>query len=225
MKVLYKAPVFAHTIKGGKSIKKFKRLSAIILSAMMAVSLLPNYAFAETSEEIKGEVDGQTYTNNFIGITCTLPDDYTYYDEDTIKELNGFTQDAIKDDDIKELLENSNSYTDMYAASLEGGNVNVALASNVIELDEKDFLEASIDTCKKTLESMGAEDLKVELKEDSEFCGEEMPSLEFEMTLNNTSVYETLYAVNCDGYIATITFASSDKDSNADIAECFEYCE
>ena len=72
-------------------------------------------------EELEmGSVNGGTYTNAFAGIGCTLDETWVFYTKEQIAELNGFLTDGTSDEDMKKLMENSQSVQDMYASSTDG---------------------------------------------------------------------------------------------------------
>ena len=72
-------------------------------------------------EELEmGSVNGGTYTNNFAGIGCALDETWVFYTKEQIAELNGFLTDGTSDEDMKKLMENSQSVQDMYASSTDG---------------------------------------------------------------------------------------------------------
>ena len=55
---------------------------------------------AETSEKefSLGETDGLVYENKFIGIGCTLEDNWSFYSDEEIMELNNYTADVAGED-------------------------------------------------------------------------------------------------------------------------------
>ena len=90
-----------------------------------------------------GIIDGLTFTNDFMGISCTLPEDWVYASEAEIAELNGVVLEMFEDnEEVAELLENSTSIYDAVAYSGDGlCNFNI-IAENMgllygVLIDEK----------------------------------------------------------------------------------------
>ncbi len=99
-----------------------------------------------------GDAVSNTYKNDFLGISCTLPSEWVFYTDKQILQLNNIVGDVI-DDKVAEQLKNANIIYDMYATVPAAGNsININMeklsALQVLNLNIKNTLEAQIDTIK-----------------------------------------------------------------------------
>ena len=126
-----------------------KKWMTMILSFMMALLLVAcsgaeedvrgEQSESETIEEKEfsmGETDGLVYENKFIGIGCTLEDDWYFYTDDEIMALNNYTA-GVAGEEYVEIMEGSDLIYDMYAMNdNQYDNINVNLEKmNRSELD------------------------------------------------------------------------------------------
>ena len=59
-----------------------------------------------------GKATSNTYNNDFLGISCTLPTEWAFYTDEQILELNNIVG-TIVDEDIAERLKNANTIYDI----------------------------------------------------------------------------------------------------------------
>lgn len=113
-----------------------------------------------------GKVVDNQYTNEFLGITCTLDEQWTFYTDEQIKEVNNITADML-DEDIAAQLENANFVYDMMASSESGASVNVNIENlglSGVAMTAETYLSMQIDTLKTSLEQMGFSNVVIENK-------------------------------------------------------------
>ena len=98
-----------------------KKVFCIILSMLMLLSLFGCTGNTDP-EDIRGEVSGttegtqeekpefslgdttgSTYTNDFLGISCTLPEGWVFYTDEQMKELNNLVGDPAYNE-VKQTL-------------------------------------------------------------------------------------------------------------------------
>ena len=188
---------------------------------------------AEPEEEDKpvsaGSVSGSVYTNEFIGIKCDLGQDWMYFDEAQMAELNGLTAELFDDEQLKSTLENSGLVYDMYAMRLDG----TATINIIIEdlgklygalLSEDRYVDISIDALPDALASAGFADLSIE-KTSLEFCGKEHSAIIISGMLEDMAIYEVLVCVKSGSYMAAITVASYIDNTTEDILKAFSAAE
>lgn len=111
-----------------------------------------------------GQVSDNTYRNDFIGISCTLPNDWVFYNKEQLQMLSNFTYDYL-DEEFDVQLENIAMFYDMFAEHPETGNrAYVAfekINQNYFELDIlREYSGLIIDTLKPSLEEMGYTDVE-----------------------------------------------------------------
>ena len=113
---------------------------------------------AQEPELSLGKTENNTYNNEFLGLSCTLPSDWVFYTDEQILELNNIIGDVLGEE-IAQQLKNANVIYDMVASSqTEGSSLNVTLeklsAVQMINLDIKQALEAQFDTMKSSYQNM-----------------------------------------------------------------------
>ena len=105
--------------KGGMIVK---RVSYLTLALALVLSLTACSIGSKKFE--RGVVEGQTYTSQFLGLTCTAPAEYTYLNDQEIAQLNDLTADVVDSEELvkqmRESLENGNQVQDMYLMTADG---------------------------------------------------------------------------------------------------------
>ena len=168
---------------------------------------------AEEETPLKlGTVEGNTYTNTFAGFGCTLGEEWTFLPEEDLLVMAGITAEAVTDEEISQLLQESSVVYDMYATQDDGlCNINVVYekmsTAYSLLLDEEAYLEASQETIVTALESMGFVFDEISLGT-TEFAGNTRHSLTLRGTLGDLAIYEEQVAIKHNGYMIGITFAS-----------------
>lgn len=188
---------------------------------------------AESEEEDKppsaGTVSGSIYTNEFIGVKCDLGDDWMYFDEAQMAELNGLTAELFDDEQLQSTLENSGLVYDMYAMCLDG----TATINIIIEdlgklygalLSEDRYVDISMDALPDALASAGFTDMSIE-KTKLQFCGDEHSAIIISGMLEDMAIYEVLVCVKSGSYMAAITVASYIDNTTEDILKAFSAAE
>lgn len=171
-----------------------------------------------------GVTAGGKYENSFIGIGCELDSDWTYYDEQQIRELNSAAIDMV-DEDYAKKIENADIIYDMYASHADGrSSINVNLEKlgklEVSSLDLENNLETILPNITEQLENMGYSDVKYELAtvkiDNEEFVGADITA-----TLEEYTFREKLFCIKCDAYVANITVAAFDNSIIDTVLEKF----
>lgn len=162
-----------------------------------------------------GKSANNTYNNDFLGLSCTLPSEFVFYTDKQILELNNIMGDII-DEDVAKQLENANIIYDMHAVNqVAGDSINVNLeklsAAQIINLDIKKTLEAQIDTIKSSFQSMGYTDINVAYKKTT-VDGKEFDSLTIFAKIQGVPYYSTVFTFRKGKYLANVTFGSLQTD-------------
>ena len=175
-----------------------------------------------------GEIDGLVYENEFIGIGCELEDEWSFMSDEEIKELNNITGD-VAGEEYEELLEDAELIYDMYAIGgnqLDSINVNlekydkVTLDSLVVE----DALENTIPILEKSFGNMGYTDIetyldKINIEE------EEFTCLYLTGEIEGVRIYQKVFPIKCNGYLANVTITTYEEDRVDSLAERFYFVE
>lgn len=177
-----------------------------------------------------GTMNGGVYANEFLGLGCTLDENWTYFSEEELLELNGLTAEMVQDEDIAEMLENSNTIYDMYAMAEDGlVTINITL-ENVgvlygMALSEERYLEIASDLLESTLASSGLEDVELTAGT-ATFAGEEHGCIWLSASLaiseeESVPVYEMLVCIKKGNYMANVTLCSYQEDITDTLAALF----
>ena len=205
-----------------------KKSIAIVLTLCLLLSLgaCATKKVVEVDPAVlHGNVSGNTYTNDFLKLQCTLPDGWSFYDEAQIAELNQMTQQVMEGSEIAEAIEKSGQYMDMFFSSADGrcnANLNFQLNDHKADLfsDEKLF-EAMESTVTKQLSDAGMTVNSYNV-ETLNFCGEEKACIRLEQTVNGLDLTQyILYFRNETNYYGALTLSCMGDTDVQTLLDCF----
>ena len=102
-----------------------RKVIALIGSIFLLTSILIWPGFAEEESIPLGEYYGDTYTNDFIGIGCTL-EGWRY---DTLMELAQRSNISVYDEDLQEMMQKTQTFLLMFAEAEDASqNVGISVA-------------------------------------------------------------------------------------------------
>lgn len=220
-----------------------KKLTLVILAAAMLLSLCacggkantettpstegttPTTAPVETQAPQLGSYENGVYTNPYIGIKCTVGQEWYVYNNEELARFNGLVMDAMTDEDLVEQLKNADAAYLFYAMKDEGlVSVNITLEKlNLISgvlLDEKSYAKASVQQLPAALESMGMADITAE-EGMFEVAGQHHAGISIHGTYSGVDFYEKLICIKAGEYMAVVTVASYHEDLTNDILKNF----
>ena len=165
-----------------------------------------------------GKAANNTYKNDFLGIGCTLPEDWAFYSEQQILEMNNIVGEYL-DEDAAMLMANANIIYDMMAIKeSDGSSVSVNLekltAAQLDALDVKALLEAQIEIIEITYANMGYSDVQI-VSEKVTVDGKEFDSLHITANIQGVSFYTTAFAFPKGDYLANVSVGSMGEDNIA----------
>ena len=203
-----------------------KRFLILILTAAMLLSLSACSLLTETPEPefTLGTVEGNVYTNEFIGIGCTLGSEWTFASEEQIKEQNSVAAD-LAGEEYREMMENSTVVYDMFATHSNQINTIVVNLEKVDKVqlavvDLGEYLENSVAPIKQSLGNMGFTNITHNIG--SVKLGEkEVTCLNIISEIGEFSMYQTVVAIKCNGYLACVTFSGDGEGAIQDALACF----
>ena len=179
----------------------------------------------EVTEFSFGKTASNTYKNDFLGLSCTLPEEWSFATDEEILELNSITKDAL-DEDLTEVLENADLIYDMNASTAEGSNVNVNLQklslAQVATLDIKKELESQIDMIKSSYESMGFTKTEA-VYEKVKVDGKDVDALKITANIQDYSFYGVSFSFRKGNYLATATVGAMGTDKTAEYLGYFKF--
>lgn len=213
-----------------------KKVLCILLAALLTMSLCA----CSSGEDIRGDITpdptdpqfslGQTanntYKNDFLGLSCSLPSDWVFYTDEQIRELNNLTGE-MAGEAFQEALENADIVYDMYA-SYQGGvsTLNVTMqklnALQIATIDMKAVLEAQFPTIKEAFKNMGCTDVQLKYEKVT-VNGKEFDGATVVATISGISLYETLICFVKGRYYATVTVCTLQTNDTAAILNRFTF--
>ena len=170
-----------------------------------------------------GTSSNNVYENSFLGIGCTLDDQWTFASDEEILANNQMTKDMIGEE-YKEVLESAAVINDMLATHSNGMNtVNINLEKlplTGLAITEEQYCQASSANLESALANMGLEISSVQVSS-LEFAGKEHACIKVEGSYSGVKVYETLVAFKQGSYISCITACSWYEDTTLEILSAF----
>lgn len=162
-----------------------------------------------------GVSSGLTYESEFVGIGCTLPEDWSFYTDEQMRQLNNIAIDAAGEE-LQSLMENASVIYDMFASDATGANnINVNLEKlnpvQLIALDLEQNLENTIPLLKTSFENMGSTAVDCQIGTIT-IGGEEFVCMNNVIDFPGTVVYQCLIPVKCSGYLANISVSANSEE-------------
>lgn len=199
-----------------------KRIISILCVTVMVFTLsacgLDELKIGSDSSETKfntGSVSGNKYTNDFIGISCELDENWVFMTNEQIEENNKVAMGMVGED-YKEAVEKATTFTDMMATHVNGTDtLGVAfekLSGSNASLTEEKYADMSTSSLKGALESMGMTNVQASAGETT-FAGSKHACIEITAEFNGIAVYEKLAIVKHQNYIICITACTWGTDS------------
>lgn len=225
--------------------RNWKKLLALALAVVMMLSLFSGCSLLEKlsgdkddDDNVRGTVSqaarepefslgttaGGKYENAFIGIGFEAPENWTFYTDEQIKELNQATT-GMMDDEYAELISNAALVYDMMVQdSTTGNSVNINMekgtAAAVKQLDLEDYLESNLSALSDGLASMGftVTDNKIS---DVTLGGKSTKSLWLKSTYSGIEMYQLVMPLKCSNYIVVVTVTTVGTDTTSQVLDCF----
>lgn len=211
-----------------------KKFLCILLSVLLTMSLWA----CSGDEDVRGEITtdptdpqfslgttaNNTYKNDYLGLSCTLPSDWVFYTDEQIRELNNIANE-MAGEEFQEALEKAEIIYDMYASAQSGlYTVNVNLEKiNILQaatVNLKTVLEGQTSALKTALENMGCSNIQIQYQKIT-VDGKEYDSLVITANIMGVPLYETLFCFIKGSYIANIGVCTLQTDDTAEILDCF----
>lgn len=172
-----------------------------------------------------GVTKDRTYTSEFLGLSCTIPEDWDYYTEDQMKEMNKVVYDAMGDGNLKEAIANADIIYDMFAVNqATRQNINIIIENMGFRygtvLNESTYLNMSVEQVKSALEGIGITDITAE-RNTVEMAGETREGILITGNSQGMAIYEQLVAISNGNHMACITFTCFDENTLADMQGYF----
>ncbi len=210
--------------------KKFLCLSltVLLLLGLLGCSgekIFPNDQNKSSDPQtLLGSVENNVYKNDFLGLRFTLPENWVFYTEDEIRELNNLTTQYF-DEDAKKQIENATLIYNMNASHPESGcstNLNMEKLSTAQlgYLNIEASLKAQFDMMKNAYENIGYTDVEISYQKVS-VSGKELDGVRLTANLFGVKYYGTSFSFRKDNYLANVFVGSLLTDQTADILSHF----
>ena len=203
-----------------------KRVSYLALALALVLSLTA-CSFGSKKFE-RGVVEGQTYTSQFLGLTCTAPAEYTYLSDEEIAQRNHLAAEAVDSEELvkqmRESLENGNQVQDMYLMTADGlQTVNVMLvkvSAKGAAVDMAAFADMGKDQVVSAYQSMGMTDVEAS-RETVTFMGQQYEGICATAAYHDAPVATVQVCMQVDNYVCVITFTSYVEDRTSEMMDFF----
>ena len=206
-----------------------KRLSMILLALCLMLALVacgegnqtsstaktPETTAAPETEnvgtkELRGKVEGDAYTNEYLNLRIERPQGWTFYTEDQIAEMNGFTTELFEETDIADIVAEAGQQTDMMMSDGGSNSLNLIIQPSLSALQtltDEQIFQLSEETVKTQLNAVGWTIDKYEAVT-MQVGGAERSVLHMAITASGVSFDEYQIWICPDGdYMATLTLA------------------
>ena len=214
-----------------KNVKRIKY--PVMLLALALVLNLTACGLGEKKFE-RGTVEGQTYTNAFLGLTCTAPSEYTYLNDEEIAELNGLDTAAASGGtllkEMQALLEGGGQVQDMYLMTedrVQTVNVMVTgVETKGAAVDMSAFADTGVTQIKTSYEATaGMSDVEA-VHESVSFMGQTYEGVRMTALYEgNAPVYCTQVYMQKGDYVCVINFTSYVEDHTEEMMAFFSAVE
>lgn len=179
-----------------------------------------------------GVVEGNSYTNTYVGIGCDLDSSWTVYPADQLQEMPSTVKDMVEGTELEEALAGVTQFTDMMAENVElMANMNVLFQKLEMNqriayalMDEKAVLEATLSQQELLEEAYAQGGINVDTMEivTITFLGEEHYALKTVAETQGVAYYcLQVFDYWLGEYSVTITFASFIEDNTESMLELF----
>ena len=203
-----------------------KRVSYLALALALVLSLTA-CSFGSKKFE-RGVVEGQTYTSQFLGLTCTAPAEFTYLSDEEIAQLNHLAAEAVDDEELakqmRESLENGNQVQDMYLMtdnSLQTVNVMlVKVSAKGATVDMTAFTKMGMEQIISGYESADMTDVETS-RETVTFMGQQYEGICATAAYHDAPVTTVQVCMQVDNYVCVITFTSYVEDRTSEMMDFF----
>lgn len=176
-----------------------------------------------------GTVDGNVYTNHFLGLRFTLPEDQSFLSEEEIAQTNGISTVPITDEILQETLKKVPAVIDMQTRPTAGNSPFVNLSYQDLNTfrpvaDAKEYFEQSRESTMAIFKSYGFENTSFEV-ETCELAGRTCYCAVIQASFGSSVIYEKMIGIVSGHYVAMITLNGSDEASTDILLDGFTWIE
>lgn len=193
----------------------FKKIGSLMV-LFACVLLIATGCGKEDAKKISlGTWNENTYTNEFLGLSYSKPNDWTRYTDEQIKDVMKIGAELTDASEITKKLAELTSVTYLMSSSPNGSNVILMSEKTLVNMSEQSYAE----TLKKQLEAQ--ETLKYTLSDVKKetLGGKEFVTVEASVETINQKYY--IYKV--DNYVVSIIVTATQGNNINDIFNQFKF--
>lgn len=169
-----------------------------------------------------GTVDGNTYTNETLGLHCELGDSWYVYSEAELASLMGVVADSLSDSIIGDAIDNNQSVTVFFAMDTTTyGNINITISKDSMSaLGEENFVALMVPQMKPILEQSGFENVTC-TEAEFEFAGQTHTGIDITATVQGATVYERQVYLMADSCMYVVTATAYEENGAQAMLDTF----
>ena len=169
-----------------------------------------------------GTVDGNTYTNETLGLRCELGDSWYVYSETKLASLMGVVADSLSDSIIGDAIDNNQSVTVFFAMDTTTyGNINITISKDSMSaLGEENFVALMVPQMKPLLEQSGFENVTC-TEAEFEFAGQTHTGIDITATVQGMTVYERQVYLMADSCMYVVTATAYEENGAQAMLDTF----
>ena len=195
-----------------------KRIMIPALLLALALSMTACGAGQKTFQ--RGSAEGQTYSSEFLGLTCTAPEEFRYLSDQEIAQLNDIALDSLTNDslaqEMRQRLEEGSQVQDMYLMTEDGRHwVSITVdqvTDGKSEVDMAAFVASGVAQAEEAYGAIdGMEDV-VSAAQTTTFLGSEDDSILTTAVYNGFPARSLQVCIPVEQYICVVTFTSYVED-------------
>ena len=183
---------------------------------LLVLALLLTACAAGQKSFQRGSVEDQTYTSDFLGLTCTAPETYSYLSDEEIAALNDIALDSMTDEalvaEMRQRLEAGSQVQDMYLMTEDGRQWISITVDKVTDgktaIDMDAFLSEGI---AQATAIEGMTDV-TSAAQTTSFLGSEYSSILTTAVYNGFPARSLQVCIPVEQYICVVTFTSYVED-------------
>lgn len=208
-----------------------KRIMIPALLLALALSMTACGAGQKTFQ--RGSAEGQTYSSEFLGLTCTAPEEFRYLSDQEIAQLNDIALDSLTNDslaqEMRQRLEEGSQVQDMYLMTEDGRHwVSITVdqvTDGKTDVDMAAFVASGVAQAEEAYGAIdGMEDV-VSAAQTTTFLGSEYDSILTTATYNGFPARSLQVCIPVGRYICVVTFTSYVEDQTAEMMGFFRTIE
>ena len=207
--------------------KKLSPFSALLLAVLMPLSLAACGGGGQSTDKefSAGVTDGNTYTNEYFGFAATLDENWTMLTEEQIAQITGQTAEALDDENLAKMYDDSKVVMEMYGVRSDNSTVNITVENlgtiNGAKYDESGYVDESLKQLPDQLSAGDFTDIKTK-KTTVTFAGTEHDGIIITASVQSTAVHEVLACVKVGNYVAVITAVTFGDSNPSEILDLFK---